>query len=105
MEINDKIFEDEVIKCEKPILVMFWGSWCPVCKQAESMLEELTEEIKNNITVKKINIDRNPRTAIKYDIKGTPTFYLFKNGSPINMKIGSQSKEQLKKFINENMIK
>jgi len=104
MEINDKIFEDEVIKSKKPVLVMFWGSWCPVCKQSEPMIKELEKEIKTDMIVKKINIDRNPKSAVKYNIKGTPTFWIFKNGNPVDMRIGSHSKDQIKNFIN-NVIK
>jgi len=94
MEITDKIFDQEVLKSKEPVIVMFWGSWCPVCKRAEAMLKELSEET-TQFKIKKINIDRNPVSTVKYNILGSPTFIVFKEGKEIKRAIGSQSKNQI----------
>lgn len=100
MEITDRTFDQEVLTPNSPALVMFWGSWCPVCKRMEPMLEELKGETKEKVKICKINIDRNPRKTAEYNIMGTPTFYLFIRGKAQDMVFGAQSKKQLLEFIN-----
>lgn len=99
LEITDKTFKAEVLNSKEKVLVMFWGSWCPVCKRVEVLLKEIVEESKTTINIKKINIDRNPITATNCNIMGTPSFCLFENGKMIDIKVGSQSKEQLLKMF------
>jgi thioredoxin 1 len=105
VEISDKTFEKEVLHAKKPVMVMFWGSWCPVCKRMEPMLKEVNGDFeKLGVKIKKINIDRNPRKAAEYKIQGTPTFYLFnKEGNPVDIAMGAHSKKQLVDFVKRNI--
>jgi len=104
MEISDKTFKEEVLESKNPVLVMFWGSWCPVCKRMQPMLEEMREEFeKRNIKVRTINIDRNPRNSAEYKIMGTPTFYIFKNRNPVDMSAGAQTKKQIIELVTRNL--
>jgi len=103
LEITEKEFQKEVIDSKKPVLVMFWGSWCPVCKRAEPLLEEIAIELNGKINIKKMNIDRNPHIATRYEVMGTPNFCVFKNGELVKRKFGSQSKKQILEILeNEN---
>lgn len=105
MKLTDKNFEKEVVENEKPALVMFWGSWCPVCKRMEPMLEEMKEDLEEiGIKVGTINIDQNPRSSAEYKIAGTPTFYLFdQEGDAVDMAVGAQTESQLKNLVERNV--
>ena len=103
MEISDKNFEEEVLKSKLPVLVEFWGSWCIPCKKMEEILNSLEEEYKGKIKICKININRNPKTATKYQITGVPTYLIFKNGKILKREIGAKSREQLKRIIKERL--
>ena len=98
MEVSNKDFEQEVLKSDKPVLVMFWGSWCVTCKRVQPMLKEMKQ---NNFKITTCNVDKNPQIAVKYDVLGTPTFILFKDGNEVKRIFGAQSKEQLEKFIQD----
>lgn len=102
MEITDKNFQQQVLEADKPVLVMFWGSWCPVCKRTQPLLEELGDKW-DQIKVKAVNIDRNPEASSEYRIAGTPTFYLFENGRTKGMKVGAVTTQQLEEFVSDNL--
>lgn len=102
MELEQDKFEEEIKQSDKPALVMFWGSWCPVCKRNEPMVRELKQELEDKVKIRKMNIDRNPRVSSEFKIAGTPTYYLFEEGEKRGRKVGSVTKGQLRKFIENN---
>ncbi len=66
-------------------------------------LEEISEEMKNEIRITKLNIDENPSTPQQYGVRGIPTLLLFKNGEVVAEKIGALSKTKLTEWISENI--
>ncbi|BAP58387.1 thioredoxin TrxA [Candidatus Tachikawaea gelatinosa] len=103
IHVNDKNFEEKVLKAQGLILVDFWAEWCGPCKMIAPILEEIAEEYAEKLVVAKLNVDKNPKTSPKYDIKGIPTLILFKNGQVISTKVGLLSKSQLKSFLSPNL--
>ena len=97
--INDNSFEKEVLKSENLTLVDFWAEWCGPCKMIGPALEEISEEMKDDVRITKLNIDENPATPQKYNVRGIPTLLLFKNGEVAGSQIGAVSKQQLLEFI------
>ncbi len=80
VNVTDENFDTEVLKSDKPILVDFWAEWCGPCKQIGPTLEEISNEMSNEITIAKHNIDNEPNTPTKYGVRGIPTMLLFKGG-------------------------
>jgi len=103
LKITDTDFENLVIKSEKPILVDYWAEWCGPCKMITPILEEIADEMEGRILVGKLNVDENSQTPPKYGIRGIPTLMLFKDGEPVGTKVGALSKNDLKKFIEDNI--
>lgn len=104
LRFRDASFEQEVLSSEIPVLVDFWASWCPPCKVVEPVIDELAREYTGKVRIGKINVDQNPKTAAKYQIKGVPTFILFNSGKPGQQRVGAQSKRQLQEMI-ESAVK
>lgn len=101
LRVTDSNFEEEVINSPIPVLVDFWASWCVPSQMMIPVLDRLSEEYKNKkIKIKKLNVDQNPGIRDKYKILGCPTFILFKDGVELTRKVGAQSDDQLKEFIN-----
>ena len=100
---TDENFETEVLKSEKPTVVDFWAEWCNPCKQISPVLEEISEELKNDVVIAKHNIDNEPNVPTKYGIRGIPTMLLFKDGELKATKVGATTKSNIVEWIKENI--
>ena len=80
LKVTDEIFEEQVLKNEKPVLVDFWAEWCGPCKMVGPILEEISEEMANDIVIANHDIDSEPNMPTKYGVRGIPTMLLFKGG-------------------------
>lgn len=105
MILTDKNFEKEVLKSNLPVLVEFWGSWCPPCQKEKEIIKKLEEEYAGKIKIGELNIDRNPLTAVRYHIKGVPTYIIFYNGRIIHRDIAAKSDKQMREMIQEALNK
>ena len=103
VNVTDENFEAEVIKSGKPVIVDFWAEWCGPCKQIGPVLEEISDEMKDQIIIAKHNIDQEPNTPTKYGIKGIPTMLLFKGGELKATKVGATTKSDIISWIKENI--
>ena len=97
--VSDASFATEVLGAKEPVIVDFWAEWCGPCKMIAPHLEELSQEMSGRVKIVKLNVDDNQQTAIKYGVRSIPTLIMFKNGEPVNMKVGAGPKSDLKKWI------
>ena len=103
VNITDENFDTKVLKSDKPIIVDFWAEWCGPCKQIGPILEEISNEMDNEITIAKHNIDNEPNTPTKYGVRGIPTMLLFKGGELKATKVGATTKSNIVSWIKENI--
>tara|TARA_B100001057_G_scaffold144368_1_gene144241 strand:+ start:4763 stop:5083 length:321 start_codon:yes stop_codon:yes gene_type:complete len=103
INVTDASFEEEVLKSNKPVVIDFWAPWCGPCKNLTLPLEELSEEMKDEVTIAKVNIDENPITPTKYGCRGIPFLLVFKNGEMVSQKVGALPKSQLSEWIKDSL--
>jgi len=102
-KITDESFETDVIKASLPTVVDFWAEWCGPCKQIGPVLEEISDEMKDQVVIAKHNIDEEPNSPTKYGIRGIPTMLLFKDGQLKATKVGATTKSNIVSWIKENI--
>ena len=103
LKISDETFEEDVINKNNPVLVDFWAEWCGPCKQIAPILEEISTEFSEKVTIAKLDVDENPETPSRYQIRGIPTMILFNNVSIVDTKVGASSKKDLTDWINQHI--
>ena len=97
--ITDQSFQADVLQSDVPVLVDFWAEWCGPCKMIGPSLEELSDELGEQVSIVKLNIDDNPEMPGQFGVRGIPTMILFKGGAPAATKVGAAPKSQLKGWL------
>ena len=97
--VDDANFDKMVLKSKTPVLVDFWAPWCRPCLMTAPVLEELAKEYAGRITIAKLDVDHNARTAAQYNIMSIPNLIIFKNGKPVSQIVGYKPKAELKRDL------
>lgn len=85
----------ELINKEQPVLVDFYADWCGPCQTMMPILEEVKKELGDVVSIIKINIDKNQNIATRFQVRGVPTFMLYKNGEQVWRQSGLVQKAEL----------
>ena len=76
-------------------MVVFYTSWCGLCRTLFPTICEIAEEMKDSICVYVIDTEKNAELSARYRIRNVPAIYFFKNGRPVEFTVGVQSKDDL----------
>ena len=97
--VTDATFEEEVEKSSIPVLLDCWATWCGPCKMIAPIIEKLAEELAGKIKVAKLDVDENPKTAMKLEIMSIPTLLIYKDGKIVDTIVGAQPKSEIEKRL------
>lgn len=88
LEITDAMFEDTVLKSDKPVIIDFWAAWCGPCRMVGPIIEQLSHEYEGKVVVGKVDVDVNQEYAAKYGVRNIPTVLVFQNGEVVGRQVG-----------------
>ena len=100
--LTDDRFEKEITESKGLSLVDFWADWCGPCHALAPTIESLAEEHSDKISVFKLDVDSNPNTPQKFQIRGIPTVLFFKDGVLVDRLVGAHPKEVFLKTIEKH---
>ncbi len=89
----------EIINSKNPVLVDFFATWCGPCKALAPILKDVKSELGEDVSIIKIDVDKNQALASQYQVRGVPTLLLFKEGKQLWRQSGVPSKIDLINII------
>jgi thioredoxin 1 len=93
--VTDASFTADVLDSPTPVLVDFWAPWCGPCRAVAPILEQISREHGDKLTVAKLDVDANPLTAQRFQVASIPTMIVFKGGIPFTRLVGARAKSTL----------
>ncbi len=101
IEATDDNF-DETLASNPLVLVDFWAEWCGPCHMVAPTVEALAKE-NEALLCAKVNVDKSPKSAMKFGIASIPTLILFKDGKPVENIVGAASKEHFETVLKPHL--
>lgn len=102
VEVTDQTF-DQILRDNPLVLVDFWAEWCAPCRMIAPIMEELAQSYSGQLLVAKLDVDENPKTAMRYRVMSIPTVILFKNGEPVEALVGAKPKRDFEARIQKHL--
>ena len=91
----------DIINKDTPVLIDFFATWCGPCKAMSPILDDLKKQMGEQVSIVKIDVDKNPGVAAKYQVRGVPTLIIFKSGEQLWRQSGMYSAHDLKAILNQ----
>ena len=98
-------FQEDVIETShrKPVVVDFWAPWCGPCKMLGPVLDKLAKESKGAWRLVKINTDKHPQIAQRYNVRGIPAVKLFVDGELADEFVGALPEPEVRKWLKPHL--
>ena len=103
-EYSVEKFDSIITQSSITNVVCFQTKWCLPCKKMNPILSEISDSLKNDVNIIRIDMDRNIALSKRFNIKSVPTFVGLKNGEVKWKKVGFTEKEDLLNLINKLKI-
>jgi thioredoxin 1 len=91
----------DIINKDTPVLIDFFATWCGPCKAMSPILDDLKKQMGDQVSIVKIDVDKNPGVAAKYQVRGVPTLMIFKSGEQLWRQSGVYSAHDLQAILNQ----
>jgi thioredoxin len=88
--VTDASFDAIVRAAPTPVLLDCWAEWCGPCHMLAPTIDALARDYAGRVLVGKLDVDANPATAARFEIRGIPTLLVFDHGQLVDRLVGVQ---------------
>lgn len=99
LNLTKEIYENEVLKSDKKVLIDFYATWCGPCRMVSPIVDEIAEEHPEYL-VCKVNVDNEPELAKEYRVMSIPMLVVLKDGEVVESVVGARPKEAILEMLN-----
>jgi thioredoxin 1 len=99
IDVTDQSFEAEVLNSDTPAIIDFWAEWCAPCRAIAPIVKDLADRYGEKVKIVKMNIDENPSTPSRYEVRAIPTVLAFRNGEVVEMLQGARPKGDFEEMV------
>jgi thioredoxin len=93
--VTDATFAAEVERSPMPVVVDMWAAWCGPCRMVAPVIDELASEMAGRVRFAKLNVDENPATASRFNVRSIPTLLVMRGGREVDRIVGALPKIEL----------
>lgn len=93
LNVNKENF-DSVTDSGQVVLLDFYADWCGPCQMLSPIVEEIAEE-NPQFLIGKVNVDKEPELAQRFEVLSIPTLAVMKNGTIIKQSVGVRPKSEI----------
>lgn len=100
LNLTKEIYENEVLKSDKTVLIDFYATWCGPCRMVSPIVDEIAEEHPEYL-VCKVNVDEVPELAREYRVMSIPMLVVLKDGEVVDSVVGARPKEAILELLGQ----
>ena len=101
--VTDGSFATEIEQSNGLAVVDFWAAWCGPCRMVGPIVEQLAGEYEGRVKVGKLDVDANPQTAARFNIRSLPSILFFKDGKHVDTVVGAVPRPVLERRLQEHL--
>ena len=87
------------VDTDRLVLVDLWAPWCGPCRMVAPVLETLSRDFAGRLKVVKVDVDRSPTVAQRYDARSIPMLLLMRGGEVVDTVVGAQPEHVLRTLV------